>query len=393
MACAPQHLLRPLLFGFFIAGVVWTSWKLDLPHHMSVDGMRALVDSHAPYGALVFMAVIVLGICTRVPMLAQLLIAVGGVLFGGLLAFAYGWVASLIGTTVTFLLVRFVARDYVERALSGRLARFRALDDRLARNGFWTVFVLRLVGVLAPPLNWGLGLTGVRLRHYVAGTALGIVPGLAITVFFADAIANGTPGSGVLSLGIALDPVLVLRSVAVLAFGGPILMGWSRRRRETRNTSGDGRGSRLPLVANLAGFSVFFPLLIVAAGGTEGSMALLLSITGGVVAVAGCAVVLKSRAELGAAWNFVPKVGEQSGFVTTGPYRLVRHPMYLGLSMLAAGEAIAFSNVPALLVVLAAVIPSFLWRARVEEDLLIQVFGDRYLAYQERTEMVVPYLL
>jgi uncharacterized membrane protein YdjX (TVP38/TMEM64 family) len=93
---------------------------LDVPRHMSVAGMRALVDSYAPFGPLVFMAIVVAGLFTRVPMIGTALIAVGGVLFGGLSAFAYGWLGSLVGTTAIFLLVRYVARDYVQRALHGR---------------------------------------------------------------------------------------------------------------------------------------------------------------------------------------------------------------------------------------------------------------------------------
>jgi uncharacterized membrane protein YdjX (TVP38/TMEM64 family) len=208
-----QSLLRPLVLGLVLAGLVWTSWRL-VPGHMSIEGMRTLVDSHAPYGPLVFMAMVVAGILTRVPMMGTLLIAMGAVLFGRLPAFACGWVASLVGTTATFVLVRYVARDYLQRALYAFSARLRGLDDRLARNGFWTVFALRLVLGLAPLLNWGLGLTGVRLWHYVAGTALGVVPNIAIAVIFADAIANRLPGGGVPSGRVTLGVVLVVAVIA-----------------------------------------------------------------------------------------------------------------------------------------------------------------------------------
>jgi len=223
MNSSVQRLVRPLLFGLVIAGVVWAYWRLDLPRHMSVEGMRALVDAHAPYGPLVFMAMVVAGILTRMPMMGTLLIAMGAVLFGRLPAFAYGWVAALVGTTATFLLVRYVARDYAQRALHGFSARLRALDERLARNGFWTVFALRLVLGLAPLLNWGLGLTGVRLSHYVGGTALGVVPNIAIAVIFAEAIANRLPGSGVPSGSVMLGVVLVVAAVATASVARRLL--------------------------------------------------------------------------------------------------------------------------------------------------------------------------
>jgi protein-S-isoprenylcysteine O-methyltransferase Ste14 len=77
----------------------------------------------------------------------------------------------------------------------------------------------------------------------------------------------------------------------------------------------------------------------------------------------------------------------------TGPYRLVRHPIYLGMSMMAAGQAIAFNSGPGFLVVVVGVIPSFLWRAREEEALLATFFGDRYPHYRKRTSMIIPYVL
>jgi hypothetical protein len=75
----------------------------------------------------------------------RMLIAVGAVLFGKLPAFAYGWLAGLVGTTAMFLLVRSVARDYMQRTLGARSERLRPLNERVTRNGFGTVFVLRLV--------------------------------------------------------------------------------------------------------------------------------------------------------------------------------------------------------------------------------------------------------
>jgi uncharacterized membrane protein YdjX (TVP38/TMEM64 family) len=209
--------LRPFLFGLAIAGIVWAAWQFDRPRYMSIAGMRAFVDAHAPYGPLVFMAIVVAGLFTRVPMMGTVLIAVGAVLFGRLPAFAYGWLAGLVGTTAIFLLVRSVARDYVQRMLGARSERLRALDERVTRNGFGTVLVLRLVFGLAPMLNWGLGLTGVRLPHYLLATALGIVPNLAVAVFFADAIVSSLPGGGTPSQGVVVGGMLVIVAIATAA--------------------------------------------------------------------------------------------------------------------------------------------------------------------------------
>lgn len=187
--------------------------------------------------------------------------------------------------------------------------------------------------------------------------------------------------------------VVILRAIALLAFVAPGLIGARGRRGEKRGPSGERRGSRLPVLANFSGFALFFVFLAVAPGGTEGPGALLLALAGALVALIGSALVLRSRAELGDAWSLVPIASEHTGIVTSGPYRLVRHPIYLGLSLLALGEAIAFASWPAVLAVLAVVVPSFLWRARVEEKVLLEVFGERYRLYRHRTKIMIPYLV
>jgi uncharacterized membrane protein YdjX (TVP38/TMEM64 family) len=185
-----RGLFRSLLLGLAVAGIVWAVWQLDLPRYMSIARMRALVSAYAPYGPLVFMAIVVAGLFTRVPMMGTVLVAVGALLFGRLAAFVYGWLAALVGATAIFLLVRSVARDYVRRTLDASSDRLRALDERVSRNGFGAVLLLRLVFGLSPLLNWGLGLTGVRLQQYCAATALGLVPNLAVAVLFADTILS-----------------------------------------------------------------------------------------------------------------------------------------------------------------------------------------------------------
>lgn len=187
--------------------------------------------------------------------------------------------------------------------------------------------------------------------------------------------------------------VLILRAMALLAFGGLGLMPARGRSGEKPSPSGERRGSRLPVLANFSGFGLVFTLLAATPGDTEGPMALLLALAGALVALTGSAVVVRSRAELGGAWSLVPIASEHTGVVTTGPYRLVRHPIYLGLSLLALGEAIAFGSRPAVLAVFAVVVPSFLWRARVEEKLLLRVFGERYLLYLKHTKIMIPYFV
>jgi len=172
--------------------------------------------------------------------------------------------------------------------------------------------------------------------------------------------------------------VIVLRAASLLAFAALMLLVVRRRRRTPNMRAGQGHGDRVPVVANLTACAWFFLILLTLPGTPVGYAALLLALTGCILTVVGAAVVLRSRIELGPAWSLAPIAHEATGFVTTGPYRVVRHPIYLGLSMLALGQALAFASWPAFLVLLAGIIPTFVWRAAAEETVLTATFGKRY---------------
>jgi uncharacterized membrane protein YdjX (TVP38/TMEM64 family) len=202
-----KRFVRPLLLVTFIAAVTIVARRLQLHDHVSVAGMRALIERTQPYGPLVFMAAAIAGLFLHMPEIV--FIAIGGVLFGKAQGFLYGWLAAVVGASATFLLGRYFFRHSVQQAMDGRFARLRALDERLVRHGFRTIVLLRLLIFLAPPLNWAIGASRVRFMHYLAGTAVGIVPGVATTVYFADTIADRGGTAHVLTPDVVIPGLLI----------------------------------------------------------------------------------------------------------------------------------------------------------------------------------------
>ncbi len=183
-----QRILKPALLVACVLGFLFGARLLGLDQLLTLEGMRGWVESWGPYGPAAFIGVCIFGIVLYLP--EALLLTFGGALFGGWPAFVYGWIASVIGTTTTFLLARFVARDYVQRVFVARWEGFRRFDERFTRHGFVWVFFLRSVLGLTPPLNWAVGVTSVPFPSYVAGTALGVIPNVAVFVYFGGSIAR-----------------------------------------------------------------------------------------------------------------------------------------------------------------------------------------------------------
>jgi uncharacterized membrane protein YdjX (TVP38/TMEM64 family) len=120
----------------------------------------------------VYIGVYVIGTVLFLP--GTVLSFVGSQLFHLFEATLYTWIAAVIGATLAFLIARRLGGDFVNQLLGGRL---HALQDRLQRHGFTALLVLRLVPLFPfNGLNFGCGLTSIRLRDYVLATALGILP-------------------------------------------------------------------------------------------------------------------------------------------------------------------------------------------------------------------------
>lgn len=109
--------------------------------------------------------------------------------------------------------------------------------------------------------------------------------------------------------------------------------------------------------------------------------------------VAGAAFSIVARLYLGQNWSATATIKQDHELIRTGPYCLVRHPIYTGTLIATIGTAIAFGELRDLLALpLFAV--GFHLKARSEERLLMSNFGDRYAAYRREVRgAIIPYLL
>jgi len=209
-----RTLLRLGVGAATVAGVIALLSWLGLTELLTVEGMRAAVESWGPLGPIAFIAIFVAGFFVPGPEI--LFAALGGALFGRVAGFCYAMIAAIIGTSTTFLLVRYTAQRWVQEALHARFPQLAGLDGRLERHGFLTVLALRLVLFLSPPLNWALGASRVPVRDYLLGTAIGVVPGLAIAVTLGDALGQ-TGSIGDLSRRDVVLPALLILGFLVVA--------------------------------------------------------------------------------------------------------------------------------------------------------------------------------
>lgn len=100
-----------------------------------------------------------------------------------------------------------------------------------------------------------------------------------------------------------------------------------------------------------------------------------LVLAGAILTVAGIALAIWARYHLGQNWGAVPIIRLDHELVRTGPYALMRHPIYVGVGVAVAGTALAKGEWGALIGAL-IIILMFRIRARAESALLARHFGE-----------------
>ena len=112
---------------------------------------------------------------------------------------------------------------------------------------------------------------------------------------------------------------------------------------------------------------------------------------GAAVTVAGLFFAVWAREHLGSNWSRSVTIKQGHELITTGPYALVRHPIYTGVLIGFLGTAIAASQVRGV-VVLGLVFLVFWAKLRMEEEWMRSQFGETYAIYADQTAALVPYL-
>lgn len=173
-----------------IAGATTFRFGTEAGRDITFQSIRDYVRTFPPLLVpLLYIGIYVVGTILFFPGVALSL--AGSVLFGLFEATLYTWIGATLGATLAFLLARLLGREFFAQIVAGRL---QTLDEWLSRNGFFNLLILRLVPLVPfNAINFGAGLTSIRLRDYVLATALGILPGTFLYQFLFSRFEEANP--------------------------------------------------------------------------------------------------------------------------------------------------------------------------------------------------------
>lgn len=214
-----------LLIGclVIVIGALTVAWR-ETPLHEYLDIQSLLrfaqrIEQQPLTPLWVMLAYVGAGL-VAVPVV--LLIAVTAMVFGPWLGIGYALAGSLLSAAVTYALGAKIGRNAIRRLFSRRLHQ---LDRQLAKRGLVAVTVVRLLP-LAPftVVNLIAGAAQIGWRNFLLGTAIGMLPGIAMTALFVDRVTEALERPSALSVALLVTAMGAIVAIAIA------LQHWLRRR-------------------------------------------------------------------------------------------------------------------------------------------------------------------
>ncbi len=78
--------------------------------------------------------------------------------------------------------------------------------------------------------------------------------------------------------------------------------------------------------------------------------------------------------------------------ITTGAYSIIRHPSYLGAYLAVVGSSVLLYAYWGIVFSIIIMFLAYWYRIKVEEETLVNEFGDEYRSYQKRTNRLFPFV-
>jgi len=212
-----NHLMRiVLLLGLAFAVTLAIIYR----DRFDAAALEAWVRDAGAVAPLLFMLIYALAAVLFLP--GSVLTLAGGALFGPVMGTVYNLTGATLGATLAFLIARYLASDWVADKAGGRV---KQLINGVEGEGWRFVAFVRLVPLFPfNLLNYVLGLTRLRLLHYIIATYVFMLPGAIAYTYLGYAGREAVAGGE----GLTQKGLLALALLAVVAFL-PRLIGTLRR--------------------------------------------------------------------------------------------------------------------------------------------------------------------
>lgn len=212
-----MYLPRIALFVLLTIGIMLSWLHRDA---LTAEAVTAWVEQSGWWGPAVF-----IGIYTIAPALflpGSILTLAGGALFGPFSGALFSLTGATIGATLAFLIARYLAAEWVEHRVSGKL---QDIKEGVEREGWRFVAFVRLVPLFPfNVLNYALGLTRLSVQTFAVTSFITMAPGALAYAYLGDVGREAVSGGP----DLVRKGLLALALLAALALLPSLIRRWRR---------------------------------------------------------------------------------------------------------------------------------------------------------------------
>jgi len=167
-----RFLLKLVGIAAVVALVVALESRLDFSTLFSSDRIETQLETAGPLAPVVFILAMALAVVSPLPTLPLDILA--GRLFGPFLGTLYAVTGATLGALVSFLIARWLGREFISRFLKGHINFCRQCSDRLLTK---VVFLARLIPLVSFDIvSYGAGLTRMSWNRFALASFVGMLP-------------------------------------------------------------------------------------------------------------------------------------------------------------------------------------------------------------------------
>jgi|GEM_PF-268829 len=127
----------------------------------------------------------------------------GGLAFGKWFGTLYILIGATMGACLSFLIARYLGRSFIENLGILKKARLKSFDEGTEKHGFRLMLFIRLIPLFQyDAVNFGAGLSKMKLRDYLLASFIGMVPGGFINAMLGSSLENIVSVQFFLALGL-----------------------------------------------------------------------------------------------------------------------------------------------------------------------------------------------
>jgi uncharacterized membrane protein YdjX (TVP38/TMEM64 family) len=181
-----KNLLKAVVLAALLITVLAIVRFSPLAAHLKVSNIKVMQHKLSEFGGLAPLLFLIGGAFVITMGVPRAVVSIlGGLVFGLFWGILLALLAALLGSTIIFLLTKWLGRPLFKQKVGGYL---KAIENHTKTDGFLMVIILRQLPLTSLLINVLIGLTSISMGIFILGSIVGLLPEIIIFALFGSSL-------------------------------------------------------------------------------------------------------------------------------------------------------------------------------------------------------------